>query len=314
MIAIDIIGAGAFGTALAITFAKAGHPVTLWARTGAAIMQTARQNMARLPGYAFPDRLTVTDDLTDLTASTVLLALPTQSLAAFLANHRLTAQRIISCAKGIDLASGRGPTALISAAHPNVVVAQLTGPSFATDIAAGLPTALTLACADDRHGTALQTALSTPALRLYRTTDVIGAEMGGALKNVMALAAGIVIGRGLGESARAALMARGFEEMRRIALHHGADPATLHGLSGFGDLVLTCTSEKSRNFCAGLAIGQGAPLDPSLTVEGVATAASLTTHKALDTPICDCVYRLVNGLVDFDEAFETLLNRPLKPE
>jgi glycerol-3-phosphate dehydrogenase (NAD(P)+) len=282
MIAVDIIGAGAFGTALAITFAKAGHPVTLWARTGAAIMQTARQNMARLPGYAFPDRLTVTDDLTDLTASTVLLALPTQSLAAFLANHRLTA--------------------------------QLTGPSFATDIAAGLPTALTLACADDRHGTALQTALSTPALRLYRTTDVIGAEMGGALKNVMALAAGIVIGRGLGESARAALMARGFEEMRRIALHHGADPATLHGLSGFGDLVLTCTSEKSRNFCAGLAIGQGAPLDPSLTVEGVATAASLATHKALDTPICDCVYRLVNGLVDFDEAFETLLNRPLKPE
>ena len=234
---LDIIGAGAFGTALAITYAQAGHSVTLWAREGAAAMQDARENTRRLPGARFPDTLRVTGDLSDLTADCALLALPTQSLGPFLSETPLTARTLVSCAKGIDRATGLGPTALI-AQHSTATPAQLTGPSFAVDIAAGLPTALTLACADDPTGAALQARLSTPHLRLYRTTDVTGAELGGALKNVVAIAAGAVIGAGLGDSARAALMARGLAEMTRIAVYlpearregdaHRPDPSRRH--------------------------------------------------------------------------------------
>ena len=171
---IDIIGAGAFGTALAITYAAAGHQVTLLVRDDAAAMTRAGENTRRLPGFAFSPGLRVTDDVTDLTADLALLALPTQSLGAFLAATPLGAQTLVSCAKGIDRATGLGPSALI-ARHTTARAAQLTGPSFAVDIAAGLPTALTLACADDGAGAALQDRLSTPLLRLYRTTDVIGA-------------------------------------------------------------------------------------------------------------------------------------------
>ena len=253
---IDIIGAGAFGTALAITYAAAGHQVTLLARDDAAAMTRAGENTRRLPGFAFPPGLRVTDDVTDLTADLALLALPTQSLGAFLATTPLGAQVLVSCAKGIDRATGLGPSALI-ARHTTARAAQLTGPSFAVDIAAGLPTALTLACADDGAGAALQDRLSTSLLRLYRTTDVIGAELGGALKNVVAIAAGVVIGAGYGESARAALMTRGLAEMTRLAVTLGAEQATLRGLSGLGDLILTCNSEKSRNFRYGLALARG---------------------------------------------------------
>lgn len=310
---IDIIGAGAFGTALAITYARAGHDVTLWARDGADAMQAVRENTRRLPGHAFPMGLRVTSDLSRLTAGTALLALPTQSLGAVLSDALLAADTLVSTAKGIDRATGLGPTALI-AHHTRATPAQLTGPSFAVDIAAGLPTALTLACADDDIGATLQDILSTPLLRLYRTTDVIGAELGGALKNVIAIAAGAVIGAGLGDSARAALMARGFAELVRVAEAAGADPATLTGLSGLGDLILTCGSEKSRNFRFGMALARGENLPGDITVEGLHTARQIAARSDLDTPISDAVAALADGAADFASIADTLLNRPLKSE
>jgi len=308
-----IYGAGAFGTALAITYANAGHPVTLWAREGAEAMQKARENIRRLPGAPFPEGLTVTDDpATD--AEIALLALPTQSLGEFLSTHRPGAPNLVSCAKGIDRATGLFPTALIAQAAPGTTPAQLTGPSFAVDIARGLPTALTLACADDALGEALQHALSTPALRLYRTTDVTGAELGGALKNVIAIAAGAVIGAGLGDSARAALIARGFAEMARVARAAGAREETLTGLSGLGDLILTCGSEKSRNFRFGVALAHGETLAEDVTVEGLHTARQIASDPALDTPIADAVAAMADGRLDLATVLDTLLSRPLKPE
>ena len=310
---IDIIGAGAFGTALAITFARTGHAVTLWARDGAEAMEAARENTRRLPGHRFPEALRVTSDLADLAADCALLALPTQTLGPFLSETRLGAETLISCAKGIDRATGLGPTALI-ARHSAALPAQLTGPSFAVDIAAGLPTALTLACRDDDRGAALQERLSSPTLRLYRTTDVIGAELGGALKNVIAIAAGAVIGGGLGDSCRAALIARGFAEMSRVATAAGGDPATLTGLSGLGDLVLTCGSEKSRNFRYGMALATGKTLPGDMTVEGLHTALELAARRDLDTPIADAVAALAAGKADIASLADMLLTRPLKPE
>lgn len=310
---IDIIGAGAFGTALAITYAKAGHQVTLYARDGAREMARAGENTRRLPGFAFPQGLRVTDDTADLTADLALLALPTQSLGSFLAAAPLAAETLVSCAKGIDRATGLGPTALI-ARHSGGQTAQLTGPSFAVDIAAGMPTALTLACADDSAGAALQDRLSTPLLRLYRTTDVLGAELGGALKNVVAIAAGAVVGGGFGDSARAALMARGLAEMTRIAVSLGAEADTLRGLSGLGDLILTCGSEKSRNFRHGMALARGEALAADITVEGLHTAREIAARRGLDTPIADAVAALADGRADLASIVEHLLNRPLKPE
>ncbi len=305
---VDVIGGGAFGTGLAIAFAQGGIDVTLWARD---IGGFANGESPRLPGHKLPDAIRITDQLEDCTAETAIFALPTQTLNAFLNNNSVAAQTAISCAKGIDRSSGLGPSALL-AAHISQV-AQLTGPSFAADIAQGLPTALTLACADDALGAHLQTALSTPALRLYRTTDVIGAELGGALKNVIAIAAGAVIGAGLGESARAALIARGFAEMTRYATAKGAQPETLTGLSGLGDLILTCGSEQSRNFRFGYALARGESLPAGTTVEGLHTARQLS-ESAADTPIADTVAALADGRLDISGALDHLLNRPLKPE
>ncbi|MDM7255294.1 MAG: NAD(P)H-dependent glycerol-3-phosphate dehydrogenase, partial [Paracoccus sp. (in: a-proteobacteria)] len=192
----------------------------------------------------------------------------------------------------------------------------LTGPSFAADIARGLPTALTLAGADAEAGEALQEALSTPTIRLYRTTDVAGAELGGALKNVIAIAAGAAIGAGLGDSARAAIVTRGFAEMTRFATARGARAETLAGLSGLGDLVLTCTSDLSRNFRFGQALGEGAPFDPSITVEGAATARAVSRiapDTGVDMPISTMVAALSDGL-PVHEAMRALLSRPLKEE
>jgi glycerol-3-phosphate dehydrogenase (NAD(P)+) len=207
--------------------------------------------------------------------------------------------------------------ATLAAACPRATHAILTGPSFAADIARGLPTALTLACADPAAGEALQRDLSTPVLRLYRSEDVRGAELGGALKNVIALAAGIVIGAGLGASARAALMTRGHAEMVRLAVALGARAETLAGLSGFGDLVLTCTSDQSRNFRAGQAMGRGLPVDHSATVEGVATAraaARLAAAHGIDVPVTAMVAALVDGALPLDQAIAGLMSRPLRKE
>ena len=306
---LDILGAGAFGTALAIAQAQAGHGVTLWARDPAPLL--ARRESPRLPGRPLPEGVRITGDLAECDAGVTLFALPTQSLGPFLAAHRPRCAVAVSCAKGIDLVTGLGPTALL-APHAGIA-AQLTGPGFAADIARGLPTALTLACADDGTARDLQLRLSTGALRLYRTTDVIGAELGGALKNVIAIAAGAVIGAGLGDSARAALIARGFAEMTRYATARGALAETLTGLSGLGDLVLTCGSDQSRNFRFGQALARGGALPGDTTVEGLHTARQLAASGA-DTPIADTVAALAEGSLDIRGALGHLLSRPLKPE
>ena len=217
---VSVLGAGAFGTALAISLAGNG-PVTLWSRDRdhARAMRDTRRNEARLPGAELPANLTVTSDIAQAAqAETVLLAVPMQKLRAALTDHRslLAGRTLVACCKGIELTSGLGPVSVIAKMVPDAHPALLTGPSFADDIARGLPTALTLACEDAERGQSLQADLTTATLRLYRTTDVVGAELGGALKNVMAIACGACIGAGLGDSARAALMTRGFAEMQRL--------------------------------------------------------------------------------------------------
>ena len=315
---VSVLGAGAFGTALAISLAGKG-PVTLWARD-AGDMAARRENAKRLPGCPFPETLSVTESLAQAAeAETLLLAVPMQKLRSVLEEHRaaLHGKHLVACCKGIELSSGVGPVRVIEETIPEATAAILTGPSFAADIARGLPTALTLACADPAAGEQLQAELTTANLRLYRTTDTTGAELGGALKNVVAIASGAAIGAGLGESARAALMTRGYAEMQRLAAHLKAEPTTLAGLSGFGDLTLTCTSEQSRNYRLGQSLGQGTPFDPSTTVEGAATARAvdaLAREAALDMPITRAVAGLLDNQLDVAGAMKSLLTRPLKEE
>ncbi|WP_339108588.1 NAD(P)H-dependent glycerol-3-phosphate dehydrogenase [Thioclava sp. GXIMD4216] len=316
---ISVLGSGAFGTALAISLSQNG-PVTLWSRDGEQVraMRETRENAKRLPGASLPDAITITADLdAACRAQTILLALPMQRTAAFLAEHAqlLKGKTLVSCSKGIDLETGKGPTALMAALVPQARAAILTGPSFAADIGRGLPTALTLACADGAE--ALQAELSTPSLRLYRSADTIGAELGGALKNVIAIGAGVVMGAGMGDSARAALMTRGFAEMNRLAVARGARPETLSGLAGFGDLVLTCTSSQSRNFRHGFALGAGETIDQTVTVEGVATAhavARMAEHGGIEMPIAVMIAALCDNRMTVAQATLALLSRPLKEE
>lgn len=318
---ITVAGAGAFGTGLGIALAANG-PVTLWARdeSAASAMQSSRENATRLPNHNLPDNVTVTSDMSVVyDADTVLLAIPAQKIGLWLEEHasHLTGKRLIACCKGIDQQTLRGPVAQIDAYVPDATSAMLTGPSFAADIADHLPTALTLACSDAVEGAYLQACLSTPTLRLYLSDDVIGAELGGALKNVIAIACGVCMGAGFGESARAAVITRGFAEMRRIGAALGAHPETLTGLSGFGDLALTCTSDASRNYRFGLSIGAAQNFDPSTTVEGAATAISVTNlaeKHDLDLPICRVVSDLSSGKIDPETALATLLSRPLRKE
>lgn len=317
---ISIIGAGAFGTALAISLARTGVPVTLWARDAdqAKDMQTRRENIARLPGVTFPNSVTVTSDISSALADTLLLAVPMQKMRALLTNTpELNGRLLVACCKGVELDTQLGPVGVIRDCDPLATPAILTGPSFAADIARGLPTALTLAIDDDTIGQSLQQALTTPNLRIYRTRDTIGAELGGALKNVMAIACGAAIGAKLGESARAALMTRGYAEMQRMAQALGAQPDTLAGLSGFGDLTLTCTSDQSRNYRFGLSLGRGEAFDPSITVEGAATARAVRArakHMHIDMPITDAVVGLIAGKLQIAQAMEMLLSRPPKEE
>ncbi len=320
---IGIAGAGAFGTALAVTLAQAGREVTLWARDAdhAAIMARDRQNTRYLGDVRLHNRIRISSECTEMAGiDTVLLAVPMQSLRGFLGVHGGTvgSAALVACCKGVDLGTLKGPTATIRELCPNAIPAILTGPSFAADIARGLPTALTLGC-DDPMVEALQTRISTPTLRIYRTDDVTGAELGGALKNVVAIAAGLVIGADLGGSARAALMTRGFAEMTRFATRLGARPETLVGLSGLGDLVLTCTSEQSRNFRHGRALGSGLAPDARQTVEGVATAEAVLRQAtrfgmAPDMPITAMVAQVTQGKITISEAIQALMSRPLKEE
>ncbi|MEM1075499.1 MAG: NAD(P)H-dependent glycerol-3-phosphate dehydrogenase [Pseudomonadota bacterium] len=318
---VAVLGSGAFGTALAITLGQKA-PVTLWARdpAQAATMQATRINAGRLPDAMLPDGINVTNDLAAaVKADTLLLAIPTQKLRGFFidAGALLATQRLVACCKGVELETGMSPVEVMRSVQPDALCAHLTGPSFAKDIAKGLPTALTLACADERTGLALQQTLSTATLRLYRTTDVVGAGLGGALKNVIAIACGAAIGAGLGESARAALMTRGNAEMQRLAVRKGAQPETLSGLSGFGDLVLTCTSDVSRNYRFGLSLGRQSEFDVATTVEGAATAQAVVQEAqrlGVDLPITHAVAALVDKKIDVKEAMDRLLSRSLKEE
>jgi glycerol-3-phosphate dehydrogenase (NAD(P)+) len=301
---IGVMGAGAFGTALAVVLAREGRDVTLWGRKVVALDQTAN--------------LKVTDDAAQLRAAQVILiAVPMQVLGQVMTKHSqaFANQPLIACCKGVDLTTLTGPSAVMARAMPNAPIGVLTGPSFAADILRGMPTALTLAY-QGADAAALQATLSTKTLRLYHSTDIIGAELGGALKNVIAIAAGIVMGAGLGASARAALMTRGFAEMQRMALAHGGRAETLAGLSGFGDLVLTC-GEGSRNYQFGFARGAGNSFDPKITVEGVSTAKAVSNMAktiGIDMPITQMVAALLDGEIELNLAISALMSRPLKKE
>ena len=315
---IGVAGAGAFGTALAVTLARAGREVRLWGRDAAVMVAADRtRHLPRLPGVILPEAVRPTGAADDLAAcETLILAIPMQRLAEALGDLTSAPHHAVAACKGVDLARLRGPTAILHEAWPGTVPAILSGPSFAADIARGLPTALSLGCADPDAGRALQAKLSTPTLRLYCTTDVTGVELGGALKNVVAIACGAAIGAGLGESARAALMTRGMAEIMRLAEAMGARRETLMGLSGLGDLALTCASPASRNFALGLALGRG-ELAPEATTEGTATATAalgLARPRGIDLPVTRAVDDLVAGRTNVEDAMRTLLDRDLKDE
>jgi glycerol-3-phosphate dehydrogenase (NAD(P)+) len=315
---IAILGAGAFGTALAIVLGTEG-PVTLWARDPKAAAALSRSRTGpRLPDAGLPAGVTVTSDLAAAArADILLLTVPTQALSSLLDQMPATSGAMVACCKGVDLQTGLGPTGVILDHCPDATAAVLTGPSFAADVARRLPTALTLACADEAAGRALQHRLATPVIRLYLGTDTVGAELGGALKNVVALAAGMAMGAGFGESARAAIITRGFAEMCRFAAAAGARPETLSGLSGLGDLTLTASSKRSRNYLTGFELGCGLPMNRERTVEGVATAravARLAEARGIDMPLTGTVARITAGELTVARAADQLLARPLKAE
>ncbi|MBV0913450.1 NAD(P)H-dependent glycerol-3-phosphate dehydrogenase [Anianabacter salinae] len=319
MSGVAILGAGAFGTALAIALGHARADVTLWGRDAQAMEDVATtRESPRLPGATLPTSVKVTADLRHAaSASTLLLALPMQQLATFATREAalLQGKILVACCKGIDLNTGRLPHEILAEAVPDATPALLSGPSFAADIALRLPTALTLAVTGDAR--ALQERLSTPALRLYTSDDLTGVALGGAMKNVIAIGCGTAMGAGLGESARAALMTRGFAEMTRHALALGGQAETLAGLSGFGDLALTCTSEKSRNYRFGLRLGAQGSVEAAETTEGIATASALAgmaRRQSMDLPVTQAVAALCQGDITVDDAIDRLLSRPLKAE
>ncbi len=319
---IGIIGAGAFGTGLACAIARADHDVVLWGRDAAqmAQMQKHGQNERYLPDVMFPETLSVTDNLADLSGSTALLMVfPAQKLRPFLQENDLCALEcpMVFCAKGLETGTGLTQTQIAEDLGINLPLAVISGPGFAGEISRGKPTALSIACADNKIGGALQADLSSTSLRLYLTQDITGVQMGGALKNVYAIACGIVVGADLGESARAALLTRGFAEMSRLAQKLGARPDTLAGLSGFGDLALTCTSPQSRNFSFGEELGRSGGFGTGTTVEGIATARALVAladKQGIEMPIARVVADVLAHKTTVPEALQTLMARPLKRE
>ena len=325
---VAIAGAGAFGTALAVVADRAGRKVTLLARdaNAAQAMQELRENTRHLPGVELPRSIEVTADPSGIAyADVMLLAAPAQStrdLLAKLAPQIRDRIPVIAAAKGIEQGSGKLQTEIIAEMLPAVRPAALSGPGFADEIARGLPTAVTIAAADLPLAHALAVALATDAFRPYASDDLVGVELGGAVKNVLAIAAGIVAGRVLGESARAALIARGLAEMMRLGAALGARPETFMGLSGLGDLVLTATSRHSRNLAFGMALGEGQrPADLLAAgmplAEGAHTAtvaAELAKQRRVDMPITAAVAAIIAGRLGVEAAIEGLVSRPLKSE
>ena len=319
---VAVIGAGAWGTALAGVAARAGRDVTLYARdaAGAAQISATRKN-AKLPELRLDANVRVTSDIAlAARAAIILIATPAQSLrvaVTALAPHLGSGKPVIATAKGIERGTHKFMTEVIAETAPDARPAILSGPSFAEDVARGLPTAVTLAARDEELAIALVRALGSSTFRPYHTTDVRGVEIGGAAKNVLAIAAGIVIGRKLGASAQAALTTRGFSELVRLGHACGARGETMAGLSGLGDLILTCSSPQSRNLALGIALGRGEARPRDRLAEGEFTApvlVELAASQNVDMPVSNAVAAILSGALTVDAAIESLLTRPFKAE
>jgi glycerol-3-phosphate dehydrogenase (NAD(P)+) len=325
---IGIVGGGAWGTALALTAARAGRRVMLWAREPEVVagINGARRNDRFLPGHAIDAAVTATTALADLAGSdVVLLVTPAQATGAVaqaLGVLLPAGVPLVVCAKGIEVSSGRLMPEVVSGTLPGRSVSMLSGPTFAEEVARGLPTAITLASPDRTLGEALAHALRTPTFRPYWSDDVTGVALGGAIKNVLAIACGVVEGRRLGDNARAAVLTRGFAEMARLGVAMGAKLETLAGLAGLGDLTLTCNGPLSRNRSLGAAIGEGVGASRFLAgkasvAEGYHTAPvvqSLAARHGVEMPICIAVAALLHAGADVDDTIRALLARPLKGE
>jgi glycerol-3-phosphate dehydrogenase (NAD(P)+) len=319
---VAVIGAGAWGTALAGVAARAGREVVLYARDAASAAEIAatRAN-PKLSGVRLDASVRATNDIAlSARADIILIATPAQNLraaVAALAPHLAKATPVIACAKGIERGTHKFMTEVIAETAANAIPAILSGPSFAEDVARGLPTAVTLAARDERLASALVRALGSSTFRPYHSTDVRGVEIGGAAKNVLAIAAGIVAGRKLGPSAQAALTTRGFSELVRLGRACGARSETMAGLSGLGDLILTCSSPQSRNLALGIALGRGEQRPRDRLAEGEFTAPALIELAAsqdVDMPVSKAVAAILSGATTIDEAIESLLTRPFRAE
>ena len=319
---VAVIGAGAWGTALAAVAARAGRSVTLYGRSAASVarMKETHEN-PRLPGVRLEAGIEITADIAQAaSADAILIATPAQNLreaVSSLAPHLKRPTQVVATAKGIERGTHKFMTEVIAEAASNAIPAILSGPSFADDVARGLPTAVTLAAKDEMLAAALVQALGSSTFRPYHTTDVRGVEIGGAAKNVLAIAAGIAVGRELGASAQAALTTRGFSELARLGRACGARAETLVGLSGLGDLILSCASLQSRNFAFGIALGRGEAPPAGKLAEGQFTApvlVELAASQGVDMPVSHAVAAILAGKITIDAAIEALLTRPFKAE
>ena len=325
---ISVVGGGAWGTALALTARRAGRDVVLWAREPAVVesINTNHSNPDYLPGISLDPAIRATSDHAEAaSADAVLLVPPAQHLRAAcraLAPHWRAGVPAVICAKGIELSTCAMMADAVAAELPSAEVCVLSGPTFAIEVAKGLPTAITLACADAVLGQKLVEALGTASFRPYLSDDLVGAQMGGAVKNVLAIACGIVEGKGLGDNARAALITRGLAELSRLAVAKGGRADTMMGLSGLGDLILTASSTQSRNYSLGFALGQGLSLGEILSArrsvtEGVTTAGAvmdMAGRMGVEMPICAAVDAVINRGVSLNEAIQALLSRPFRSE
>jgi len=325
---IGVMGAGAWGTALAQNFASTGKSVTIWARHQELVdsINTHNENKTYLAGVPLSKNIFATTDLETLAQADILVIVtPAQHLRASLkalAPHLTPGKPLVLCAKGFEMATGLLMTQVAAQEVPDATLAVFTGPTFASEIAAGLPSAATLAADDLQTAEMLRDALASRTLRPYITDDVLGAQVGGAVKNVIAIASGIIVGRKLGDSARAALMTRGLAEIARLAAAIGGRRETLMGLCGIGDLMLTASSVQSRNFSLGIQIGEGRTLADILAerksvTEGVYTAqaiALMAEKFGIDMPISVAVNKCLNEGVEINTLIASLLERPLRPE
>ncbi|WP_315926175.1 NAD(P)H-dependent glycerol-3-phosphate dehydrogenase [Mesorhizobium sp. SP-1A] len=318
-----VLGGGAWGTALALAMLRAGHEVRLWARDAEMVAAVRRgENPRYLPGIAFDVGIDATTEMEKALAGAdcVLAVTPAQSLRAVLGTakaHMPQGAPLVLCAKGIERDTGALMSGIVEDMLPDNPIAALSGPSFAADVARGLPTAVVVAARAEALAAELAACFSARNLRCYSSDDLVGVELGGALKNVFAIAAGAVTGAALGASAQAAMVTRGFVELRRIGAAFGARPETLMGLSGLGDLLLSCSSVQSRNFGYGLALGRGEPLAGRPLAEGVPTAAiaaRIAAERGIDAPIITTVAAILDGKVSIGEAVSALMTRPLKTE